>query len=170
MKEKIQTFINGLISYDYMLFGGVFLLFLILIILSIVLRKKLGLSIFFMLFSFITLFVGPVIGYPVMHKLLFKNKITLISQKKLSFTPAVIVHGSIENSSNFDFKSCKITASVLKSSKNNFRRYLYSFKPLKKKTIIKLDIPKGKTKIFKIIIEPFKYKRDINISLKASCK
>ena len=58
MKAKITAFIDGLIIYDYILFGSVFALFILFIILAIVLRKKVALAVFLTLFSFIFLFVG----------------------------------------------------------------------------------------------------------------
>ena len=170
MKEKITTFINGLITYDYILFASVFGLFLLFLILAIILRKKLVLSIFLFLLSFIILFVGPTVGYKEMYKYLFKNSVTLTSQKRLTFTPAIVIKGSLKNESNFDFYRCKVTASVHKVSKNSFKNYIYGFKTLKKMSIIEDNIAKGNTRIFKLIIEPFTYKRDYNISLKASCR
>ena len=170
MKEKITAFMNGLITYDYILFASVFGLFLLLLILAIVLRKKLGLSIFLFLLSFIILFVGSTIGYKEMHKYLFKNTLTLTSQKKLTFTPAIVIKGSLKNDSNFDFDRCKITASVHKVSKNSLKNYIYGFKTLKKMSIVEDNIAKGDTRAFKLIVEPFSYKKDYNITLKASCK
>ena len=170
MKEKITAFINGLITYDYILFGSVFSLFLLLIILAIVLRRRVGLSIFILLLSFIILFVGPTIGYKEMHKYLFANSITLTSQKKLTFTPAIVIKGNLKNESNFNFERCEITASVHKVSKNALKNYIYGFKTLKKMSILEDNINKGNTRTFKLIVEPFRYKRDYNISLKASCK
>ena len=94
----------------------------------------------------------------------------LISQKRLSFTPAVVVNGTLINESKFDFSSCKITASAYKSSKNIIKKYIYPLKPLKKMSIIEENILKGQTREFKIIVEPFTYSKDYNISIKASCK
>ena len=74
------------------------------------------------------------------------------------------------NESKVDFKSCKITASVFKSSKNIIKKHIYPLKPLKKMSIWQENILKGETQEFKIIIEPFTYKKDYNISIKASCK
>ena len=170
MKEKLTAFMNGLITYDYILFGSVFALFLLLMILAIVLRKRLGLSIFMLLLSFIILFMGPNIGYKEMHKYLFKNSVTLTSQKQLTFTSAIVIKGSLKNESNFDFERCKITASVHKVSKNALKNYIYGFKTLKKMSILEDNIAKGDARAFKLIVEPFNYKRDYNISLKASCK
>ena len=170
MKHKITAFIDGLITYDYILFGGVLALFLLLMVLAILLRKKVGLSIFIILLSFGVLFAGPTVGYVKLHEFIFKNEVTLLSQKQLSFTPAIVIKGTIINSSKKNFKNCKISANVHKVSKNKLKNYLYSFKNIKKMSILEFDIKKGETRSFKMIVEPFTYKRDYNISLKASCE
>jgi hypothetical protein len=170
MKEKITAFIQGLISYDYILFASAFTLFILLIVASILLRRKVGLSIFVLLLSFSVLFLGPTIGYIKMHQFLFKNSVTLTSQNKLNFVQAIVVKGTLKNESNFDFKSCKITASVCKSSRNKIRNYIYSFKPLANMSIFEKDIPKGESREFKMIVEPFTYSKDYNISIKSECE
>ena len=170
IKDKITAFTEGLITYDYILFGSVFTLFILFIVLAIILRKKVGLSIFLILFSFTLLILGPILGYLKMHEYLFKNSTQLISQKKLSFTPAVVVNATVTNESKFDFKSCEITASAHKVSKNVIKKYIYPLKPFKKMSILEENILKGETREFKIIVEPFTYKKDYNISIKASCK
>ena len=88
----------------------------------------------------------------------------------MTFTSAIVVKGSVKNESQFDFEKCRITASVHKVSKNELRNYFYTLKSLKNMSIWEEDIPKGETRTFKIIVEPFTYKRDYNISLKASCE
>ena len=170
MKEKITTFINSLIVYDYILFGSIFILFLLFIILAIVIRKKVKLAIFLTLFSFILLFIGPIVGYIEMHKFLFKNSTTLISQKKLTFTKAVVIKGTLKNESKFNFKRCKIVANAYKVSGNSIKDMIFPFNPFKKMSILEYDIKKGKIREFKIIMEPFNYSKDYNISLGASCK
>jgi len=170
MKAKITAFVNELILYDYILFGSAFVLFILFIVLGIILRRKVGLSIFLIILAFLILTLTPTLGYLEMHKFLFKNTITLTSQKKLNFTKAIVIKGKISNGSKFNFKSCKITASAFKVSKNPLKSFLYPFKPLKKMSILKEDIPKGETKEFKMFIEPFTYSKDYNVSLEASCK
>ncbi|WP_297442814.1 DUF2393 domain-containing protein [Sulfurimonas sp.] len=170
MKEKITAFIHNLLIYDYILFASAFALFILFIILAVLLRRKLGLALFFLLFGFATLVLGPTIGYIEMHKYLFKNSTQVLSQKKLNFVEAIVVKGKITNESKFNFKKCKVTASVFKTSTNKLKNYVYKLKPLKKMSIFEYDIPKGETKEFKIIVEPFSYARDYNLSLKASCK
>lgn len=170
MTEDLTTFLNGLVSYDYILFGSVFALFLLLTILGIILRKKVIIAISLIFFAFSILIVGSTYGYTKMHQYLYKNSTTLVSQKQLTFTQAVVVYGIIKNSSKFDFKSCKITSTIYKISDNSIKNYLYKFKSIKKMSILELDILKGEEREFKIIVEPFTYKKDYNISLGANCK
>ncbi len=170
MQENITDFINNLIFYDYILFGGIFLLFILLLVLTILLRRKTFLAVFLLLFSFFLLFIGPIIGYNQMHQFLFKNTTELVSQKKLNFTQAVVVKGILTNESKFDFTSCKITASAYKISGNSLKDFIFAFNPFKKMSIIEQDIVKGEVRDFKIIVEPFTYSKDYNISIKARCK
>ncbi|WP_373000868.1 DUF2393 domain-containing protein [Sulfurimonas sp.] len=170
MKAKITAFINELITYDYILFGSVFVLFILFIILGIVLRKKTALAILLILLSFTILIAGPTVGYVKMHDYIFKNTTELTSQKKLNFTQAVVVRGKITNESNRFFTSCNITASASKVSKNEMKNYLYSFKSFADMSIVEQDIAVGEIREFKIIIEPFTYSKDFNVSIGAKCK
>ena len=170
MKEKLIAFVHGLMIYDYILFATVLTLFILFIVLAIVLRNRVGLSIFLVLFAFAIITLGPTVGYIEMHKYLFKNSLELISQKRLSFVEAVVVKGKLTNESERNFSECKITAGAYKVTKNKYKNYIYKLKPFKKMSIVKRDIPKGATVDFKIIVEPFRYKKDYNITLGASCR
>jgi len=170
MKAKITAFLDSLIMYDYILFGASFGLFLLFIILAIVLRKKAFLAILFGLLSFVILILGPTLGFVKMHEHLFKNSTKLTSQKRLEFTNAIVLKGSLTNESEFDFSSCIITANVHKVSKNKLKNYIYKFKTLKKMSILEENIMKKQTISFKIIVEPFTYSKDYNITIGAKCK
>ena len=170
MKHKISAFIEGLITYDYILFGTSFVLFLIFIILGIILRKELVLTILFIFLAFVILLLGSTLGYIKMHDTLFKNSTELISQKRLEFTQAVVVKGRLTNESSREFTECKITASAYKVTSNKYKNYLKKLKPFKKMSIIEEYIAVSETREFKIIVEPFTYSRDYNISLGADCK
>ena len=170
MNPKATAFIDGLIIYDYVLFGSSFVLFILFIVLSIVLRRKVALAVIFMLLGFSILLLGPTLGYVKMHEFLFKNSVLLESQQKLTFTEAVVVRGKIANESKFDFSSCKITASAYRVTKNEYKNYLLKFKPFQKSSIITPEIPKGSSYDFKLFVEPFRYTKEYNISLGADCK
>ncbi|WP_324171444.1 DUF2393 family protein [Sulfurimonas sp.] len=170
MKSKTIAFINNLISYDYMLFGGTFILFLFLIIIGIILRRKTVLAIFFILSSFIILLGVPTIGYVKMHEFLFKNALVLTSEKKLTFTEAVVIKGTITNNSKRYFNRCKVTAKAYKVSNNKLKNFLFSFKAFQKISITIEDIEVGQTKELKMFLEPFYYSKKYNILLGAKCK
>ena len=170
MKSKIEAFLDTLIMYDYILFGASFVLFILFIILGIVLRKKMLLAIILILLGFSILIVAPTIGRIQMHNFLFSNTTTLYSQKKLEFTEAIVVKGTLTNTSRFNFESCRIIANVHKMSNNTLKNYILQFKTIKKMSIIEKDIAKGKSVDFKIIVEPFRYSGDYNITLGAKCK
>lgn len=170
MKGIITKYINELIIYDYILFGGLLVIFLLFIIIGIILRNRVGLALFFILFAFTQLAVGSTYGYIKMHEYLFKNEISITTQKKLTFTQAIVIYGTIKNISKKDFASCKITANVYKVSENKFKDYVLKLKPINKMSIIENDIPIGQEHEIKLIIEPFTYEHDYNISLGADCK
>lgn len=170
MKEKILAFVHNLLIYDYILFGAAFTLFLLFIILAVLLQKRVALAIFFVLFGFTILLLTPTLGYIELHKYLFKNSTKLISQKKLTFVDAIVVHGTISNESKFDFQECRVRATVYKATSNKLKNYIYRLKPLKHTTLILHDIPKGVTREFKMFVEPFRYSKEYNLTLGADCR
>jgi hypothetical protein len=171
MKQKIIAFIDGLILYDYILFGAVGALFILFLILSILVRHKVLLSVFMILFSFALLLLGPTLGYQQMHKFLFKNTITITETKELEFTNALLIKGELTNSSKMPFSTCKITAGAYKVSGNAVMDMIFPFNPFKK-GYVRLDTiiePKQSEK-FKLFIEPFNYSKEYNITIGASCQ
>ena len=170
MKQKIITFINGLVSYDYILFGGIFILFLLLLIITLLLRKRPMLSVITLLLSLSVLFAGPFVGYIKLHDYLYKHSCAVTDIKELQFSPALVVTGTITNESKKDFSTCKITANVYKVSHNAILDKIFPFNPFKKMSIIEDNITKDETRTVKIIVEPFHYQKDYNVSLGADCR
>ncbi len=171
MKHKIISFIDGLILYDYILFGAVIALFILFLILAILLRKRVGLSIFIILIAFIILLLAPTLGYIQLHNFLYKNEIKITKVKQLEFTNALLIEGELKNSSKMDFHTCKIKAGAYKVSGKKILDMIYPYRPFKH-GYVKLDtiIKPKETKHFKLFIEPFRYKRDYNITIGASCR
>jgi hypothetical protein len=167
---NITNFIHALSKFDYLLLGGIVIIFLIILILGIVLRKKNTLSIFLVIFSFIFLLSAPIAGYFKMHELLYKHTINIKSQKKLTFSKAVVIYGTIINESKLNFKSCTIKASIFKKDSNKIKNFLYQLKPFKKRSVTEKNISKKQTRKFKIIIEPFLYEKEYDFSVGAICR
>lgn len=171
MKTKIIDFIHHLIIYDYLLFGGIFILFLLLLVLAIALRHKMILAITFVVLAFGVLTVGPVAGYIQLHKYLFKNTIILHEVKALEFTEALLIKGDINNTSKRPFQECTVYTGVYKVTHNRYVDRLYPYFPFKKSSLKVLkSIPPGESRPFKLFVEPFRYTKDYNITIKAECR
>jgi len=170
MKEKIAAFIDQLILYDYLLFGAAVFLVILLLLLSILLRKKPFPAILLILTAFTVMVLAPTLGYSQMHAMIFKNSTSVNSVKALKFTQALIIYGDLTNESNHDFSQCALTAGVYKIADNVLLDTLYPLNPFKKETILIKDVPIGQTVAFKIIVEPFTYQRDYNVSIGAKCR
>lgn len=171
MKAKITEFINQLLLYDYLLFGGILILFILLLTLAIIVRHRLGIAIFLVLVAFGVLTAGPVGGYIALHKYLFKNKIVLHEVKALEFTEALLIKGDINNTSKRPFKECTIKVGVHKVTHNRYIDQIYPYVPFKKSSMVfKESIAPGNSTSFKFLVEPFRYTKDYNITIKADCR
>ncbi|MDH4944515.1 DUF2393 domain-containing protein [Sulfurimonas sp. C5] len=168
--SKFQNFVDGLVTQDFILFGSILVLFILLIVLALFMREKLKTAIFLVLLAFTIVVLGPSYGYIKLHEYIFKNKVEFLSQKKLNFVEAVVVKGKVTNISTRDFRECRVSAYVFKASSNKFKNYIYGLKPLQKMSIDIDGLLQNETKEFKIIVEPFKYEYNYNISLEADCQ
>ena len=170
MKEKLLTFVHALSVYDLIYFGVVFLVFIILIIFTLLLRKHLTIALFILLVAILEVALGPTLGFDYFHNWLFKNSIHITKAKKLHFVEAVVIEGNFKNESRFNFKSCKLTATIYKETHNKFKNLVLRLKPIKSATLTLKDIPKGADANFKFLIEPFRYKKDFNVTVEGMCK
>ncbi len=170
MKAKIVDFINNLILFDYLLFSGIFLIFILLLAIAIYMRNRLVVAIFFVLLAFVSLTAGSIAGYINLHQYLYKNIITLERVQVLEFSDALLIKGSIKNSSSNDFKECTIKASVHQKN-GDLLDYFRGYMPFQS-IYIKLDKPIkiSQSADFKILLEPFEYKKAFNTTVSGKCK
>lgn len=170
MSFSIATFIEELIVYDYILFGSTFFIFILLVIIAILKRNKTYMSIFLFLLAFSIAILSPTVIHTQMHKALFKNSVTITDKKELTYTNAVVVYAKIKNISDVDFSICKIKANAYKVSGNSIKDYLFKLNPFLTTSSIEYDIAKGEEVDFKVILEPFIYSKDYDISIGARCR
>ena len=171
MKHRIIDFIHHLLIYDYLLFGGIFIFFLLLLILAIVLRNKMGIAIFFVFIAFGVLTVGPVAGYIALHQYLFKHTLIIHEVKALEFTEPILIKGDINNTSKRPFKECTIHAGVYKVTHYKYIDKIYPYIPFKKSSMtITQTIAPGESAPFKMFVEPFRYNKDYNLTYKVECR
>ncbi len=171
MKETISTFIRQLNLYDYALFGALILLVMLLLILAIVVRKKSGLSIALILLALTLLIAGPTLGYLQLHQFLYKTTTHITTLKALEFSQALVIKGEVYNASKRHLDNCTITAKIFKVSGNPYLDMLYPLNPFKKMSILKdVNLSSGERYKFKMIVEPFTYTKEYNLSIGAQCR
>ncbi len=170
LKVTLQNFVATLHDYDYILFaisGGLFFLILLL---AIILRHRTGLSLLLTFISFTIIIAGPIIGYNYIHATLFKTEISDLTIKRLEFSDAVVIKGNLTNLGKQPFHKCTITSKAYRGATNFLEEMVYPLKPFLKMSILKQeDINVSQSVDFKMILEPFTYSKEYNISVKANC-
>lgn len=170
LKEMIQAFVRSLHPYDYILFGISGALFVLILLLAIVLRKKTGFSLFLVLLSFIIIIAGPIAGYQYIHSTIYKTELSEVTIKRLEFSEAVIIKGSLKNLGKQSYTNCKISAHAYKGADNFLEELVHPLKPFQKMSIVQTErLEIDQSRDFKIILEPFTYSKEYNISIKANC-
>lgn len=170
LKVILQAFVETLHLYDYILFSISAALFILLLFLAILLRKKLALSLILVILSFIILIAGPIFGYNKIHNSIYKTKISDMSIKRLEFSQAVVIKGTLTNLGQESFKKCKISSSAYKGATNFLEELVHPLKPFMKRSIaIQEMIDINNSIDFKLVLEPFTYSKEYNISVKVNC-
>lgn len=169
--SDLKEFVNTLSIYEYAGFAVAFLLFLVFFFMAIAMRKKLGMMLLFLLFSFMILGISPIAIKYVVNTYMKKTEITLTTDKKLSYIDTVIIAGKLKNTGLMNYtKKCIISAKLVARSSNQLKQVAKEFKPLQKKEIVLYDpLPVGKEINFKIIIDHFEYTKPFKSVVKAEC-
>jgi hypothetical protein len=170
MKAKILAFIHQLSNYDYILFASLFVLFLLLLILSLLIRKRTVIATILLLLSFTTLFIGPFVGYIQLHQFLYKQTTKLLDYKALQFSPTIVVTGTLRNDSKKDFSTCKLKVNLFKVAHNQILDQIFPFNPFQTMSFEEQNIAQGETREFKLLVEPFVYEGDYDISIATDCR
>lgn len=171
LKASIKALVNSFHLYDYVLIGASAGLFLLLLLLAIVLRHKTLTSLLLIIFSFIVIAVGPVIGYKFVHGTIYKHSITDMLIKPLAFSEAILIKGTLTNQGRQTFNSCQINAKAYRGADNFLEELVYPLKPFLETSIVTEDaLDVNSSMDFKILLEPFTYAKEYNISVKANCQ
>lgn len=170
LKANLQAFISTLHTYDYIIFGAVGALFLLMLLLAIVIRQKIVASLFLIIFALILIVTGPIVGYKYVHAIIYKTEISDLLVKKLEFTEALVIKGTLQNLGKQGYSKCRISASAYKGASNFLEELVYPLKPFDKVSILKEeDLNITQSFDFKLVMEPFTYSNEYNISIEANC-
>ena len=170
LKSTIESFVASLHTFDYILFAISGALFLLILLLAIILRKKIGLSLILVLISFIIIIAGPIVGYQYIHATLYKTELSELIIKRLEFTEALVIKGKVKNLGKQTYHRCNISAKAYKGATNILEEYVNPLKPFQKVSIVKeVNMDVNDSIDFKVMLEPFTYSNEYNISLKVNC-
>lgn len=165
-----ETYLANLSVYDYLGLSAIFLLFTLLFVLAIALKKHWVLSFLLILIGFTLLAASPMLLNFGMRHSAKQADITIYQGKKLQYTQAVLIHGALTNNGVLDFKRCTVTAKIAKAATNPVLAFVHQAKPLRTQHLtIDQPIKKGETFPFRMIVENFTYAKPFRIVTYANC-
>jgi len=170
IKATLHDFIASLHLYDYILFGVSGALFVLILLLAILLRRKAVFSLILVLLAFIILVALPISGYNYIHGKLYKTELTNLNIKRLEFSEAVVIKGTITNRGKQNFRKCTVSSQAYKGASGLLQELVYPLKPFQKMSIVKQEeLGIDQSLDFKLVMEPFTYTNEYNISIKVNC-
>ena len=169
-RHIITTFLKTLSFYDYIGFFLSLFIFILFIVLALMLRKHTKRSLFLLFLGFTTLFAGPVMIHKVIKNTLFLSEVTLSEMKQLHYSDTLLIKGKIDYKGKKEANHCEIKANIYKQGANVVKDFVYKLKAYRsgKQKIDKL-FSQGDSENFKIVIEPFRYQGDYNMTLESGC-
>ncbi len=170
MLQSAKELLQGFLLHDYLLFGAIFLVALLLLLVTFLLRKRPFLALLLFMFGAMALVGGSYFAYDYLHAYLFKSRVEIVETKKLTFTKAVVLKAKLYNDSKFDFSECKVEAALHKKLENRYKNLLQSYKYIAKESIIIKDLAQGGVEDIKLLIEPFSYDGEFYAKMEAKCR
>lgn len=170
IRTYVTEFISVLTNYDYMSFSVTFLLFALLLILSLLIRQHIRISAFLVFLSFFSLFLGPVIMHKVVKATLFKHDANVTLMKKLAYSDTLVVKGKVSYLGKNEAHYCDITVDLYKRENNFFKDFANGINAYRSGTTrVSYPFNKGDVRPFKVVFEPFTYLGDYDVKLDTDC-
>ena len=156
---------------DWVSYSWAFLLFLIIFVVSIyVMSKAQILGVLMLFLSIFGLAAGVYFISDFLDTRLRARNLELISQKRLSYTDALVVDFNLKNLSKKSFGRCNIRLKFYYPSENKLKNAINKFKPfLKENIIFEGQIAAGESRRISGAIEGFRAARDYNITTASEC-
>jgi len=171
LKQRVLDYIHHLSTYDYIAYGwflGVMLGFLLLAV--ILAGKKPKTSTFFLFIVLLSIMIGPFGLKYGLDKTIRNAEIVDENITELPFSQNLVVLGAIQNSGKIDYQKCRVFVNVLRDDPNEYKQILYTFKPIRKKTIvIDQNINKGEQMKYKVVLGNFKSPYKYYVSQSVEC-
>lgn len=166
----IKLYLSSLHLYDYVAYAWIFLLFVIFLTLSIVVRHR---TFFSLLFAFLTLLsftVLPVFVKHLMDGYIRKAGVQIEDILRFEFAKSLVATGEVTNEGQKVFSQCKVELQVMQMTGNWLLDFKNKLRPNRSATThIEGPIEVGFSKPFKVTIKNFTLEDDYNTSIDVKC-
>lgn len=169
-KYLLTNFFSTLSFYDYIGFFVSLFIFILFIVLALILRKHTKRSLLLVILGFLTLFSGPVLAHSLVKDTIFLSDTNVTQIKQLFYSDTLLIKGKLNYKGLKEAHHCQVEAKLHKQGSNAIKSFVYSLKAFRSgKHKIDQLFAKGDSVDFKIVIEPFNYQGDYNITVKSGC-
>jgi hypothetical protein len=131
LKIFLQEYIDSLGIFDYLGLSLVAILFLFLLFLSFLIKKRLISATVVGILSFVILFSGPFVLKILLDKSVRKVEIIDPDIRALKYVDSILIKGKLKNVGNVKITSCDIKVAIVLKAKNSFKSFQNSLKPYK---------------------------------------
>ncbi|HEB9336847.1 TPA: DUF2393 family protein [Campylobacter coli] len=172
LKEIVHFYTTHLYLVDYMLILFVFFLFTCVLLLCIFLRHKPVAALLIIALNIIICFLVYTYGYKLIDSQARSRKTTIIEQKFIQSSGALIIDFNITNTSKNDFKQCKIIAKIFKDKlpqDSLINTYKNKFIPFRQKSREIFNLKQNTTQFQRIAFDNFNYDNNYTIRLNSEC-
>ncbi|EKP0524913.1 DUF2393 family protein [Campylobacter coli] len=172
LKEIVHFYTTHLYLVDYMLILFVFFLFTCVLLLCIFLRHKPVAALLIIALNIIICFLIYTYGYKFIDSEVRSRKTTIVEQKFIQSSEALIIDFNITNTSKNDFKQCKVIARIFKDKlpeDNLINEYKNQLIPFRQKSREIFNLKKNTTQFQRIAFENFNYDNNYTIRLNSEC-
>lgn len=172
LKEIVHFYTTHLYLVDYMLILFVFFLFTCVLLLCIFLRHKPVAALLIIALNIIICFLIYTYGYKFIDSEVRSRKTTIVEQKFIQSSEALIIDFNITNTSKNDFKQCKVIARIFKDKlpeDNLINEYKNQLIPFRQKSREIFNLKKNTTQFQRISFDNFNYDNNYTIRLNSEC-
>ncbi|EFB0886039.1 DUF2393 family protein [Campylobacter coli] len=172
LKEIVHFYTTHLYLVDYMLILFVFFLFTCVLLLCIFLRHKPVAALLIIALNIIICFLIYIYGYKFIDSEVRSRKTTIVEQKFIQSSEALIIDFNITNTSKNDFKQCKVIARIFKDKlpeDNLINEYKNQLIPFRQKSREIFNLKKNTTQFQRISFDNFNYDNNYTIRLNSEC-
>ncbi|TXE87606.1 DUF2393 domain-containing protein [Campylobacter volucris] len=172
IKEQMIFLTSHLQLVDFLLIVVVVFFFVATLLMALIIRNKNGFAFTIIILGILCSASMAYLGYYVIDNQIRSRTISIDNFKHFTYDNSLSIQYSITNTSNNNFKNCKIDINIVKKQEmaNFLQKIANELKPLRKKTIMLDKTIKPKQTIhLRTKFSDFKENQKIDIKISSKC-